>query len=197
MVDWWKPELRDATDNSGWTALHYAALGNNLAAAKMLLKKDRTLAYKADYCDLYPVHVAAKLGSLEVVIELFKQCPDSGELLDGRGKNFLHLAVQEKKEGIVRWVCKNSIDHEKAINAQDYEGNTPLHLAVKTRHSTVVCRLLASRRAHLNWVNKNELTPLDIAEEQMKDGFSDRQVCGDESHHTLRLFVLLFYKISP
>jgi ankyrin repeat protein len=168
---------------------------NNVTVAKMLLKINKTCVYTTNSSGLCPVHVAAISGHLKVLIKLFKHCPDSDQLLDSQGRNFLHLAVKEKRVGIVRWICKNSIDHERAINAQDYQGNTPLHLAVRTRDPTVVCHLLLSRRAPLNWVNKNELTPLDIADEQIKDGFSDMKV--HDLHQPLKFILYLFYKISP
>lgn len=172
MVLWCKPELGKAIDNLGWTPLHYAASVNNVKAVKMLLKKDRTSAYIVGSSGLCPVHVSAKLGHKEVMIELLEQCPDSDELLDCQGRNLVHLAVIEKRTRVLQWICKTD-KLEKAMNAQDDQGNTPLHLAVKTRHMRTFATLMLSKRTHLNWANKDGFTPLDIASAQQKDGFTD------------------------
>lgn len=90
----WKSEL---TKVFGSTALHYAASINNLQAVKLLLKKDRASAYVADSSTLFPVHVAAKLGCVEVLTELFKE---------------LHLAIKEEKECSAVGVRKESRTRE-------------------------------------------------------------------------------------
>lgn len=168
-------------DETGRTPLYYATSANNLKVVEMLLAKDKTSAYIADTTShLFPVHVAAKLGILRVLKKLFEQCPGSDELLDDEGRNFLHLAVKEKRSHVVQWVCKNS-ELEKAMNTPDIHGNTPLHLAVKAREPNSVFNMILSKRVDLNWVNKDEFTPLDIAYLQRKDTFSDLQV--HDSHH--------------
>jgi ankyrin repeat protein len=172
MLLWWKPQLAKTTDNLGWTPLHYAASVNNVKAVKMLLAKDKISAYIADSSGLCPVHVAAKLGDREVVIEIFKHCPDSDELLDCKGRNLVHMAVTKKRTRLLQWICKTN-ELKKAMNAQDDQGNTPLHLAVKTRHMHTFATLMLSKRTHLNWTNKDGFTPLDIASTQKKDGFTD------------------------
>jgi ankyrin repeat protein len=171
-----EPPLTRGRDKSGRTPLYYATSANNYEVVEMLLDLDKTSAYLADTSSqLFPVHVAAKLGNLEVLKKLFEQCPGSDELLNREGKNFLHLAVEEKRSDVVKWVCKNS-KLEKALNTPDIHGNTPLHLAVEARDQTSVLHLILRKGVVLNWVNKEELTPLDIASFQRKDAFSDLQV---------------------
>ncbi|KAJ4760804.1 Ankyrin repeat protein family-like protein [Rhynchospora pubera] len=177
------PELTKARDNSGRTPLHYGASAGNLPAVRLLLEKDRTSAYIADSSGSFPVHDAAKSGHLEVLMELIMKCPDSDELLDGQGKNFLHLAVEEKRVSVVQWVCKN-VMLEKAMNAQDGEGNTPLHLAVKAKDKATFAYLTLNKKVHLNWVNKDGLTPLDIACALVEDEFLHSQVLPIWQVHT-------------
>jgi ankyrin repeat protein len=167
-----EPELAKTTDKLGWTPLHYAASVNNIKAVKMLLERHKLSAYVADSSGLCPVHVAAKLGYRKVVIEIFKHCPDSDELLDCQGRNLVHLAVTEKRTLLLMWICRSN-KLKKAMNAQDDQGNTPLHLAVKTGHMGTFSTLMLSKRTHLSWTNKDGFTPLDIASTQKKDGFTD------------------------
>ncbi|KAJ4787059.1 Ankyrin repeat protein family-like protein [Rhynchospora pubera] len=159
----WKPELTKTIDKVGSTPLHYAASANNLEAVEQLLKTDKKSAYIADASGLYPIHVAAKLGWELLVAEFFKQCPDSNKLLDPEGRNFLHQAVEQKKESVVRWVCERS-EFEKAMNSQDNEGNTPMHLAVKAQNVKIFSILLGSKMTRKSIMNKNGWTPLDVAE---------------------------------
>ncbi|KAJ3684368.1 hypothetical protein LUZ61_013532 [Rhynchospora tenuis] len=166
----WKPELTKTTDNSGSTPLHYAVSANNLEGVKLLLETDKTSAYVADDSSLYPIHVAAKLGLELLVAEFFEQCPDSDELLDREGRNFLHLAVEERKASVVWWVCKRS-KLVKVLNSQENKGDTPMHLAVKARDVNIFALLLGSQKTRTCIMNKNGLTPLDVAIANRTVGF--------------------------
>ncbi|KAJ3670015.1 hypothetical protein LUZ60_010339 [Juncus effusus] len=166
QVLYWKPELANVVDKSGNTPLHYAASQNLPKSVKVLLKKDISPAYTSDFLGLFPVHVAAKLGHVEVIERLFKKCPDSDKLLDGQGRNFLHIAVEEKREAIVSWACKHS-NLIEPLNAQDDEGNTPMHLAVKAKNLEIFSHLLGNEKVHLGITNKNRLTPGDLVNTEL------------------------------
>lgn len=129
---------------------------------RAILQNNIDCAYVADSSGLYPVHVAVKMGFVKVVAELFDLCPDLDELLDTNGRNFVHLAVEEQKEYIVRWICRKT-EFAKAMNAQDNNGDTAMHLAVKTGHINIFARLLETKNAHLGMMNKEGLTPFDLA----------------------------------
>ncbi|XP_078153154.1 uncharacterized protein LOC144548360 [Carex rostrata] len=158
----WKPELAKSTDNSDRTPLHYAASSGNLKAVSAILQKNIDCVYVADSSGLYPVHVAVKMGFGEVVAKLFNQCPDLDELLDKNGRNFIHLAVEDRMENIVQWVCRKT-EFAKAMNAQDNNGDTAMHLAVKIGHINIFARLLETKNAQLGMMNKEGLTPFDLA----------------------------------
>lgn len=146
-----------------------------MGAVKVLLENDKSSAYIADSSGLFPVHVASSMGYLELVIQLFEFCPDSDELLDGRGKNFLHIAVDKRKVRVVRWVCDNS-KVVRAMNAKDDEGNTPMHIAVKAKDIQILAHLIKSKKVYIGVMNKIGLTPLDLARAQFTIGLGSWQV---------------------
>jgi ankyrin repeat protein len=173
-----------AKDDTGSTPLHYAVSVKNMDAVELLLKKDKTSAYIADSYGLFPVHVAANLGFLDVIARLLELCPDSDQLVDAQGKSFFHIAVKEKKVHLVRWVCNNS-KLTRVMNAKDFEGNTPMHLAVKTGHLKTFAVLLKSKMVDTGVMNKRGLTPLDLAAAQKRTGPFNWQV-------TRFVFIILF-----
>lgn len=171
----WKLELAKSTDKLGSTPLHYAASSGNVEAVRVILQKNRACAYMADSSGLYPVHIAVNTGYVDVVVELFNLCPDMDELLDKNGRNFVHLAVQEQRESIVQWIC-SKIELAEAMNAQDDNGDTAMHMAIRATHINIFARLLGTKKAHLCVTNKEGLTPRDLAIAKRTVGFAHWQV---------------------
>ncbi|XP_037482212.1 protein ACCELERATED CELL DEATH 6-like [Triticum dicoccoides] len=158
----WNPALVKEVDDSGSTPLHYVASAGNISALKLLLRYDTSPAYVPDSNGLFPVHVAAKMGYGQLIYELCKHCPDSDEKLDGKGRNFLHIAVEYKKWKVVWHFC-GTPELERMVNVMDYEGNTALHLAVKNADQMIVSLLMANKSVQPNIVNNKGLTALDLA----------------------------------
>ncbi|XP_072951022.1 protein ACCELERATED CELL DEATH 6-like [Typha angustifolia] len=158
----WNKMLAKSADKSGSTPLHYAASVGNEKMVKLLLEHDSSLAYISDSSGLFPVHVTATMGRVGVIGVFIKHCPDSDELLDNKGRNLLHNAVEHKRIAIVQYVCKRS-DLVKLMNAKDYEGNTPLHLAVRSGEQEIVSLLMRNKRVDSSTMNKDGLTPLDLS----------------------------------
>lgn len=158
----WNSALVKEVDDSGSTPLHYVASAGNISALKLLLRYDTSPAYVPDSNGLFPVHIAAKMGYGQLIYELCKHCPDSDEKLDGKGRNFLHIAVEHKKWKVVWHFC-GTPELERMVNVMDYEGNTALHLAVKNADQMIVSLLMANKSVLPNIVNKQGLTALDLA----------------------------------
>jgi ankyrin repeat protein len=83
-------------------------------------------------------------------------------LLDSRGRNFLHIAIEHKKWKVV-WCFSGTADLGRMANVMDSEGNTPLHLAVKNADQMIVSLLMATKGVLPNIVNNQGLTALDLA----------------------------------
>ncbi|KAL6840745.1 hypothetical protein ACP4OV_029609 [Aristida adscensionis] len=158
----WNPTLVKEVDDSGSTPLHYIASVGNVSAMKLLLRRDTSPAYVSDSNGLFPVHIAAKMGYGQLIYELCRYCPDCDELLDSRGRNFLHIAVEHKKWKVV-WHFRGTPELGRMANVMDSEGNTPLHLAVKNADQMIVSLLMATKGVLPNIVNKQGLTALDLA----------------------------------
>ncbi|XP_066390897.1 protein ACCELERATED CELL DEATH 6-like isoform X2 [Miscanthus floridulus] len=158
----WNQALVKEVDDSGSTPFHYIASVGNISAMKLLLRRESSLAYSSDSNGLFPVHIAAKMGYGQFIYELCRFCPDCNELLDSRGRNFLHIAIEHKKWKVV-WCFSGTEDLGRMANVMDSEGNTPLHLAVKNADQMIVSLLMATKGVLPNTVNNQGFTALDLA----------------------------------
>ena len=110
------------------------------------------MAYQPDNEGLFPVHVAAITNQTVAVHILLMECPGCVGLRDGRGRTFLHSAVQHEGSSVVRYACRRP-ECASIINAQDEDGNTALHLTVVAEKLRMLCDLLTNREVCLNLRN--------------------------------------------
>jgi ankyrin repeat protein len=125
------------------------------------------LASISDDQGSFPIHVAATMGETRIVDELVRRSPDYCEMVDAKGRNILHRAVEHGQERVVRHICQNDM-FAMLLNATDFDGNTSLHLAVKYEHPRIVSLLLATTSVELGITNKDRLTARDLAERAME-----------------------------
>ncbi|KAK2641602.1 hypothetical protein Ddye_023365 [Dipteronia dyeriana] len=116
-------------DQHGWTPLHFAAHLGYIEILKKLLSKDKSAAYKACNEGKTALHVAAGLGRVDIMDELISTCPGCFELIDERGRNVLHFALESRNKKAVKLAFENPW-LGNLINEKDENGNTPfLHAA--------------------------------------------------------------------
>ncbi|KAL6606407.1 hypothetical protein ACP70R_042060 [Stipagrostis hirtigluma subsp. patula] len=135
------------------------------SALKLLLEPNPCAVYQPDTQGLYPIHVAALSGSLNLVKIMLQSCPDCATLRDGKGRTFLHVAVEEERYRLVQYACHALPQGFSfmVLNAQDNDGDTALHRAVHVGNLHVFNCLIRNQHVNLNIPNKDELTPLDLS----------------------------------
>jgi ankyrin repeat protein len=93
-----------------------------------LLGFDRNAAYMKDAKGMTALHIAAHRGHHRVMEKILSSCPDCYELVDNRGWNALHFAVNSSRcpEAAVQ-VILNDSSLSNLLNEKDADGSTPLH----------------------------------------------------------------------
>ncbi|CAO2189974.1 unnamed protein product [Urochloa humidicola] len=196
-----RQDLRTKADDSGSTPLHFAASVGVKGVTSLLVQGNKTDEMtRADSNGMRPIHTAASVGAMDALRALVRGNDDDSSaahllVLDRKGRTFLHVAVENNKTDIVKFVCrepmfmnilnmKKDIDGNtgglhlavKILNMKDVDGNTALHLAVKNRDESSFGHLVGNRLVDLNHVNKDGYTPLDIASKiKIENSYASRQ----------------------
>ncbi|XP_027098017.1 uncharacterized protein [Coffea arabica] len=78
-----------------------------------------------------PLIQATRLGIIEVVQEILSVYPEAAYTFDGKGRNILQIAVEEKKWFLYDYLMTSGTDMDRMLSAIDYEGNSIIHLAAR------------------------------------------------------------------
>lgn len=154
-----------------------------------LLLEDKSIAYIPDTNGQFPVHTAATMGEAGVIHMFMEICPNCDELLDNKGRNFLHCAVEHGRVMVVRQICRKP-KFVRMLNARDGEGNTPLHLAVKHGYLLICLLLVANIRVKLSATNNEGLTPRDVATDEANRCYTFSAVICHIVHFSLLIIML-------
>lgn len=163
---------QDATKS---TPLHFAAANGDIRMVQLLLQCDAKAAYIRDEDGLSTIHVAANAGHLKIIEQVLEYCPDSMGLKNNTGRNFFHVAVEKKNLEVVKYVLRSPWLTE-LVDAQDDDGNTPLHLAVISRNKKMVQVLLSCASVNASVMNNSGHTPVDLASSKVRIGIGLRMV---------------------
>ena len=130
--------------------------------ATLLLTADKTTAYIVASKDdnNTALHLAARKGHVEAMKEFLFHCPDSWEIVNGRGQNILHIAIENERIGVINFIL-NCLWLDNLLNQKDIDGNTPIHMLAASDFN--IPSLLRHPLADQRSFNKKDLTPRDIA----------------------------------
>ena len=169
------PSLTRTTDDNGWTPLHYAADLNYVSIVKALLESDADAAYIADAQGRTAHHIAALCGHHQILRELATWRPGCCELVDDRGCNILHLAVESNSPVAVTLILKeNLLSH--LLYEKNRDGNTPLHHAAALHRPGSLGALMSSpryARVDKEAFNRENKNVRDIV-------FTDDRLCSEK-----------------
>lgn len=153
-------ESLDYSGPSGRTALHVAALKDFTGrSARELLELKEDLINQEDVRGWTPLQYAACSGNVPVMKVLLDHQPDCWEIVDKKGRNILHIAVNKNMKSMIICLLNEPwVGH--LINQKNNEGNTPLHLLVASDYK--VDELWKHHTADQYAFNREGMTPLDL-----------------------------------
>ena len=163
-------------DNDGWTPFHFAADNNQYYSIGFLLGVNSNVAYLPD--NKYKktaLHVAAYKGYHKVVEKLLEYLPDMWESVDGNGQNILHIAVQQYKKPLLKFVLSKTRKFDTLntlIIQRDHEGNTPFHLVAKLGYNVPEMREWLQKTDQYIVDNTN-LTPSEVVYQNFSRAIMD------------------------
>jgi len=145
---------KDKKDGYGYTPLHRAAESRHLDVVRILLEKGAN-QHLLDRSRRAPLHLAARGGVAAMVAELIKHGADvNGQTL--MKFTVLHLSITHPN------VVRLLIDKGANLDTPNYEGVTPLHLAIENK-KVVTAQILADRGADVESADEDGLTPFHYA----------------------------------
>ncbi|CAN6329738.1 unnamed protein product [Urochloa humidicola] len=148
--------LREAKDDRGRNALHFAAAKGHLEVCRFLVEELGLDVTSTDAEGGMPVHFAAAGGNERVLRYLLDPGSDSG-VPDAKGCTPLHSAAEEGHCEAVKLLLSKGVD----VDPVNYRG-TPLHLAAAKDKDQAV-KILLEHGADPNKVVNHIFSPLMMA----------------------------------
>jgi hypothetical protein len=185
-----------------------AVLDNDSREVKRLLRADRTLATRClDKAKLYqtkivhwlyvgdtPLHLAAAGYRVEIARLLLEAGADPNSRLNHRESGPLHYAA-DGCLGTPAWEADRQVQTLQClieagadINAQDKNGATPLHRAVRTRSAAAVKYLLTAG-CDSSLKNKPGSTPFHLAVQNTGRGGSGSETAKIAQRQIIEIFL--------
>ncbi|KAL1604646.1 putative ankyrin-repeat protein [Nothophoma quercina] len=150
----------DATDGSGWTALHMACSRKDAEQiVDLLLSKDADINAKTSTGQT-PLHFCASKNNLDIARTLMAQKPPAtARVKDKRGQLPLHRAAAAGNVPMMKALLDTG---KSPLNATDVDGQTALHHAISEGHGDTAM-LLLQRGAEFDKKDTWDKVALDYA----------------------------------
>lgn len=132
------------SDWLGMSALHFAAMNNQLDICEILLQGGINMEAKTKV-DRTPLHLACYFGH-ERIVNLLLTLRCAVNARDMLRMTPLHWAVEKKHKSIVRMLLKSQAD----VTLVSKFGKTPIALAVLTEQADILAELEVARQSQAN-----------------------------------------------
>ena len=136
-----------------------------------LLKQHVDLTIEDEYLRT-PLDKAAFFGDTVIVKSLMEFGADPSKA-NSRGDTPLHFANMSGSDVNVKTIRVLLNDERTDVNAQNDEGETPLHLLARTKNSVASLAAMHRRGADPNIKNRKGETPIDIMYKNKRDEYID------------------------
>ncbi|VDP05333.1 unnamed protein product [Heligmosomoides polygyrus] len=137
--------ILEATDDSGRSTPHFAAVGGCLPILQLSINHDKTAANRPDELGWTPLMIASSAGRVEVVRYLLSLPQVDVNHRNVNRQTALHYATSKNHREIAHLLLEAGAD----VNASDKYGATPLHRAASQGHDKVRSSAFWIHRAYL------------------------------------------------
>ncbi|KHN88329.1 26S proteasome non-ATPase regulatory subunit 10 [Toxocara canis] len=156
--------LAFAKDDSGRTAIHWAASGGCLEIVQFCVCLRDEDAISVDDMGWSPLMIASSAGRLDVVRYLATLPHVDVNMANSNGQTALHYAASKNHPMIASILLESGAD----VNAQDRYRATPLHRAASQGHQKIVSLLLAAPKLRIDITDSSGCSPLHLAIEERR-----------------------------
>ncbi|XP_058747570.1 ankyrin repeat-containing protein BDA1-like [Vicia villosa] len=183
-----KPSFATKLNLEGYTPIHFAMLHNTDVVRERIpasLLRDNSQMELVSYLvginkdlvrvkareGLTPLHLASKLGEVELLAKFLTVCPDSIKDVTVKGESALHIAARMKQykalEFLLTWLQENCGRGAKKLkweilNLKDYNGNTALHISALSSEPKSL-EYLANTGMSFDGMNSDKKKAIDLA----------------------------------
>ncbi|KAG8587396.1 hypothetical protein GDO81_005652 [Engystomops pustulosus] len=153
----------NAQDAEGRTPIHVAISNQHRVIIQLMISHPEIRLNVRDRQGMTPFACAMTFKNNKAAEAILKREPGAAEQVDNKGRNFLHVAVQNSDIESVLFLI--SVQANVNSRVQDASKLTPLHLAVQAGSEIIVRNLLLAG-AKVNELTKHRQTALHLAAQQ-------------------------------